>query len=370
MSGRFLRLFGLLLLLVAATQRPAERVVAVGDVHGDLDRFTAILQKAGLIDTSRQWIGGKATLVQLGDLVDRGPKSRAVLDLAMALEKDAPKRGGTVLLNLGNHEVMNMMGDLNYVGAQDYASFVDSRSEQRRRTAFQDYSRLEARKGRRANEDSWMNSHPLGFVEHREAFGPAGKYGKWLRGLQVATRVDDSIFVHGGINPALGFRSVDQINSRVKAELQTFDRIIRYMVDKEIALPFFTLEEFAQAADEEVQKVRDVTPEIRGHIQILKEFFEVPNWLSVHAEGPLWFRSYSNWSDSEGESRSQQVIQSFGVKRIVVAHTPQPGGEIRQRFGGKVFLIDTGMVAGRASALEISGERIRALYLNLQTDLH
>src|SRR6185503_1544632 len=185
---------------------------AVGDVHGDLDRFTGILRTAGLIDSTWQWTGGNATLVQLGDLVDRGPKSRAVLDFAMALEKDAPKRGGTVLFNLGNHEVMNMMGDLAYVVAQDYASFADNRSEQRRKAAFQDYSRLEARKGRKASEDSWMESHPPGFVEQREAFSPAGKYGKWLRGLPVATKVNDSIFMHGGINPALGFRNVDQIN--------------------------------------------------------------------------------------------------------------------------------------------------------------
>src|SRR6185503_9643131 len=119
MPSRLVRLAALLL-FVAAIQRPVERVVAVGDVHGDLDRFTAILQKAGLIDNARQWTGGKATLVQLGDLIDRGPKSRAVLDFVMTLEKDAPKRGGTVLLNLGNHEVMNMMGDLVYVVPEDY----------------------------------------------------------------------------------------------------------------------------------------------------------------------------------------------------------------------------------------------------------
>jgi hypothetical protein len=363
------RLAGVFLLFAAAMQRPAGRVVAVGDVHGDLDRFTAILQKARLVDATGQWIGGNATLVQLGDLVDRGPKSRAVLDFVMTLEKDAPKRGGAVLLNLGNHEFMNMTGDLQYVVPQDYASFVDGRSEPRRRAAFQDYSRIEARKGRKASEDEWMKSHPPGFVEHREAFSPAGKYGKWLRGLPVATRVDDSVFLHGGINPALGFTNVDQINSKVKAELQAFDRIVRYMVDKELALPFFTLEEFVRAADEEIQKIQAATEESRAHIQVLAGFLQVANWVSLHTEGPLWFRGYSNWSDLEGEPKVQQVIASFGVKRIVVAHTPQPGGEIRARFGGKIYLIDTAMILGRPSALEISDGRIRALYLDRQTDL-
>jgi 3',5'-cyclic AMP phosphodiesterase CpdA len=370
MASRFLRLASLFLLFVAAIQRPAERVVAVGDVHGDLDRFSAILQKAGLIDASRQWVGGNATLVQTGDLVDRGPKSRAVLELLMTLEKDAPKRGGTVLANLGNHEVMNIMGDLQYVVAADYESFADSRSEQRRRTAFQSFSRLESRKGRAADEESWMKSHPLGFVEHREAFGPAGRYGKWLRGLPVVTRVDDSIFLHGGINPAIGLRSIDQINSAVKAEIQAFDKVTRYMVDRELALPFFTLEEFVRAADEEVEKNKASRQPDLTHIQVLEGLLQAANWLSLHSEGPLWFRGYNSWTEEEGEPRLQQLTQTFGIKRIVVAHTPQANGVIRQRFGGKVFLIDTGMVAGRPSALEISGGRIRALYMDRQTDFN
>jgi hypothetical protein len=370
MPSRFLSLAGIFLLFAAAIQRPDGRIIAVGDVHGDLDRFTAILQRAGLVDASRQWIGGNATLVQLGDLVDRGPKSRAVLDLVMSLEKEAPKRGGAVLLNLGNHEVMNIMGDMGYVVAADYASFADNRSEQRRKAAFGAYSRLESRKGRTANEDSWMKSHPPGFVEHREAYGPAGKYGKWLRGLPAATRVGDSIFLHGGINPALGLANVDQINSKVKAELQAFDKIVRYMIDKQLALPFFTLEELAQAAGEEIGKTRAVTEQDRAHLQILAELLQAVNWLSVHSEGPLWFRGYNNWSDEDGEQKAQQVIQSLAVKRIVVAHTPQPGGRIRSRFGGKLFLIDTGMIGGRPSALELSGERLRALYPDNEADLN
>jgi hypothetical protein len=323
-----------------------------------------------LIDQAGQWTGGTATLVQLGDLVDRGPKSRAVLDFVMMLEREAPKRGGTVRANAGNHEFMVMLGDLNYVVAADYAAFADSRSEQRRRTAFQNHYRLEARKGRTVSEDSWMESHPLGFVEHREAFGPAGKYGKWLRGLPVITKVDDSIFVHGGINPALGLKSVDQINAAAKREIQAFDSVTRYMIEKELALPFYTLEEFAQAADEEVQKTKVTTEQARTHIQILRKLLEAGNWLTVHSEGPLWFRGYNGWSEAEGESRMQELVQTFGVKRIVVAHTPQVTGQIRQRFGGKVFLIDTGMLAGRPSALEISGDRIRSLYMDRQTDLN
>ena len=117
----------------------AETVVAIGDVHGDFDDFVSILQRTGLIDAQHHWTGNKATLVQVGDLLDRGPKPREVMDLVMALEKEAPKAGGRVVSLLGNHEMMNIMGDLRYVTTENYASFADSNSEERRKSAYQQY---------------------------------------------------------------------------------------------------------------------------------------------------------------------------------------------------------------------------------------
>ena len=122
-------------------------MVAIGDVHGDFDDFVAILQRMRLIDKQNHWAGGKATFVQMGDLLDRGPKPREVMDLMMALEKEAPKAGGRVVPLLGNHEMMNLMGDLRYVTAENYASFADSNSEQRQKAAYQQYVK-------------WRNSHP------------------------------------------------------------------------------------------------------------------------------------------------------------------------------------------------------------------
>ena len=110
---------------------PSESLVAIGDVHGDFDDFVAILQHIGLIDKQNHWTGGKTTFVQLGDLLDRGPKPREVMDLMMALEKEAGPAGGRVVSLLGNHEMMNIMGDLRYVTPVNYASFADSDSEKR-----------------------------------------------------------------------------------------------------------------------------------------------------------------------------------------------------------------------------------------------
>ena len=85
----------------------SESLVAIGDVHGDFDDFVSILQRIGLIDKQNHWTGGKTTFVQTGDLLDRGPKPREVMDLMMALEKEAGQAGGRVVSLLGNHEMMN-----------------------------------------------------------------------------------------------------------------------------------------------------------------------------------------------------------------------------------------------------------------------
>ena len=139
-SPRRFSIFTLLFLLLVgpawagrakAKAESSDAVVAIGDVHGDFDDFAAILQRSGLIDKQNHWAGGKATFVQLGDLIDRGPKPREVMDLMMALEKAAPNAGGRVVSLLGNHEVMNIMGDLRYVTTENYASFADGQSEER-----------------------------------------------------------------------------------------------------------------------------------------------------------------------------------------------------------------------------------------------
>src|SRR5262245_28403086 len=103
MLKRLVRLAVLFLILAAGIQRPAaERMLAVSDEHGNLDGFVALLQKSGFINQGLHWTAGRSTLVQVGDMVDRGPKSRATLDFLMALQNEASKQGGSVRITLGN----------------------------------------------------------------------------------------------------------------------------------------------------------------------------------------------------------------------------------------------------------------------------
>ena len=50
-------------------------LMAIGDIHGDFDDFTLLLKRLGLVDGALHWSGGKTTLVQTGDLLDRGPRA-------------------------------------------------------------------------------------------------------------------------------------------------------------------------------------------------------------------------------------------------------------------------------------------------------
>src|SRR5688572_6124464 len=84
------------------------RIVAIGDLEGDYEKFVDMLRTAELIDARNNWRGGRAHLVQLGDIPDRGPNSRQIMDLLMRLEPQARRAGGHVHALIGNHEAMNI----------------------------------------------------------------------------------------------------------------------------------------------------------------------------------------------------------------------------------------------------------------------
>ena len=346
-----------------------ESVVAIADVHNDFDDFVAILRRTGLTDKQNHWTAGKTTFVQTGDLLDRGPKPREVMDLMMALEKEAAQAGGRVVGLLGNHEVMNIMGDLRYVTPVNYASFADGNSEKRQKAAYEEYVKwrgshasllAELPQPMELTEAEWMARHLAGFIEQREAFGPKGEYGAWLRGHDAVAEIDGVIFLHGGIHD----------------EVKEFDASKQYLQNEKLILPFFTMQEVNNVLQAEVitELKSRVPPTNERHAKIL-EFLKHQDWLSLRVDGPLWFRGYDLWSDEEGTPQVSKVLEAYKATHVVVGHTVQKGGRIRPRFGNKVFLIDTGMLSsyypgGRPSALEICGDaKFIAVYLDQQVVL-
>jgi hypothetical protein len=365
-----------------------DHVVAIGDIHGDFDAFLGLLTHVGLIDAERRWTGRDITLVQTGDYMDRGPKVRPLLDYLMTLEAQAAAGGGRAIVLMGNHEAANAIGVLRDVPASAFAAFADAESEGRRESAYAAHAKLaESRRATLARadtaipipkvymapeRDAWMAAHPPGLVEYLEAFGPLGTYGKWIRTRMVLVRINDTVFLHGGINPEVAPKKLESLNEQAQKEIARWDRMRKQMIDQQIALPSFTFEELLEAGGSELTRVG---LEARRRLDMngqadpaaaalaiashpLAALQEVGKWAILDPNGPLWFRGYATWRSEEGGPQLDQLQRRFGPVRFVVGHTMTSGFRAMARFSSRVFLIDTGMLSsyyqgGRASALDI-----------------
>ncbi len=355
-----------------------QRVVAVGDVHGSFDGLTTILREADLIDQDNRWIGGTATLVQIGDLLDRGVLLQEVMDLLITLQDEADHVGGQVIVVLGNHETMNLLGITRDVNRDAFEAFADDRSEQRRKDGWSAYKSFWKKRMpeighepafSKESKDQWMVMHPPGFFEYVDAIGPDGRYGSWLRARPAAAIVGDTLFIHGGYGPFLEGKSVEEINSQVANELATFDRTRSWMVAEGLALPWYSIQELTREAQRELSWIAGQNPTAvsAGRLQRAKKLeLQWNSWYLNHPEGPFWYREAAKWTDDEHGALVEALLNGLGVVRQVVGHTPQRTARIQARVGGRVFLIDTGMLStvygGRPSALEIVGDTITAIY--------
>jgi len=364
-------------LAVVGTAAAPPRVVAVGDVHGALTEFVTVLQRTGLVDGKRRWTGGTATLVQIGDIVDRGARVRETLDFAMDLEKQAGKTGGAFVPLLGNHEAMNAMGDLRYVTPQIYRTFATDRSEEIRAKAFQEYIEfLSAHVGHvhsllvpadEATRKKWMDEHPLGFFEYRDAVGPNGKYGRWIRRRPAIVQIGDGLFLHGGLNPALPFESVAALDAQVRSELEGFDQLWQALSRAKVVWRYMTLREAIAQLEEEQKamqaQAKPADPVIAGHIQKLLGYRQ---WMVSSADGPLWYRGLTKEAEATLATGLEALMVRFGARYMVVGHTVMAKATVTAWLANRVFAIDTGMLPeeykGRASALEIKDGRFTVYY--------
>ncbi len=355
-SRRFLLVSALLggFTLVGTAAAPL-RVVAVGDVHGALTEFVTVLQRTGFIDAKRRWTGRTATLVQIGDIMDRGARVRETLDFAMDLEKQAGRAGGAFVPLLGNHEAMNVMGDLRYVTPEIYRTFATDRSEEVRAKAFRDYVEfLSAHVGHvhsllipadEAARKKWMDTHPLGFFEYRDAVGSNGKYGRWIRRRPAIVQIGDGLFVHGGLNPALPFESVAALDAQVRAELGRFDDTWQALSRAKVVWPYMTLRDAIAHLEEEQKSMqaqaKPADPVIAGHMQRLLGYRQ---WMASSSDGPLWYRGLTKDAEPTMTAGLEALLARFGARYMVVGHTVMAKATVTAWLANRVFAIDTGML--------------------------
>jgi hypothetical protein len=279
-----------------------ERIVAVGDLHGDYEQYIKVLQDAGLVNSRGRWSGDDAHLVQTGDIPDRGPASRAIIDHLAGLKKQAKRKGGRVHTLVGNHEAMNSWGDLRYVHEGEYEAFVGSSSKELRERLWEyNLQRIRELKPEQflvmdleQYRQDWEKAYPLGWLEHRRAWMPEGEYGQWVMGNQVAIKVNDTIFLHGGLSAKYCRFSLNELTAQVHTALI------------------------------------DVNPQALG---ILED-----------EDGPLWYRGLAMDDESELGPLVEVMLEKYSAARIVVGHTPT-GGVVWPRFEGRVVVNDTGIAS-------------------------
>lgn len=378
MKALYLRrgIFVLAFLAIAASAAVPPKIVAIGDVHGAYPEFVSILQRTGLVDQSLNWAGGQTTFVQLGDILDRGAESRKALDLMMKLEGQAEPQHGKVIPLLGNHEVMDMMGDLRYVSPGEYQAFATDQSDKVRQQRFEEYKKFAAEhslpgvSAANVDHDKWMAEHPPGYFELRDAYGPKGQYGRWFRGHDAVVEVGDAIFLHGGLDPEFHYKSIEEINKRVHEELSTFDSLWKSLSEAKVIWPYMTLEEA-------VHQIQDTYRAAQSNSGITSPFAQnsivnflrnLQHWSIISPQGPLWYRGLAEDPEGPLQPKLLSMLSQLKADYIVMGHTVVSRQGVTVRFDHHVFLIDTGMNAaffqGRPSALEFENGGIKAEYSN------
>lgn len=315
------------------------RIVAVGDIHGDLAAFEEVLVLSGLYDRSAgEWCGGSSVLVQVGDVLDRGPQELECLRLLRTLKRQSVLQGGAVISLLGNHEVMNAAG-LTYMASAASAS------------AFADRSR---------------------------AFLPGGDLASELASWPVACVVGDTAFCHGALTLAQVSDGLDVGNAEAAD----------WLLGRSGTLPPPMLFPRSRTSTPSPLWSRQVRPRpcttpllhrcaaapLRCSTAVPPPRRRAAAGLESSCDGgpqrpwpSLARRQLSDPSDAEPTGTAcaelRECLRMLGAKRLVVGHTVQSA--INCACGGAVYRIDVGLSSAMGGAppqvLEIDDGRVRVL---------
>jgi len=177
-----------------------ERIIAIGDLHGDLSATRAALRLAGAIDSLDAWVGGDMVVVQTGDILDRGDEEEAIFILLAKLREQAEAAGGAIHVLNGNHELMNAYLDYRYVTD---GGWVD----------FEDVTEVVA-------VDSFLASLEPHQRARAQAFRPGGEFARLLAEQNTFLIVGQTLFTHGGVLPEHVDFGLEWMNGQVRSWLR------------------------------------------------------------------------------------------------------------------------------------------------------
>ena len=334
-----------------------DRIVAMADIHGAYDAMTTTLQKANVLDADLNWSGGKTHLVIVGDILDRGPGSRAAMELLMRLEPEAEAAGGRVHVVFGNHESMPMTGDLRYVSAAEYAAFAADEDPAERLRWLKLFAQ---RSGSSIDAaiSQFDKKFPPGYFAMRRAFRADGRYGQWLLQKNIIVVINGTAFVHGGLSAAVTKLGLQGVNGKLKDDLAEYVRILGLLTDAEILLPTDSHYDYRSILSNYLPGLNDDAETLHAVKAALR--LEESELLST--EGPLWYRGNVVCPGIVESYRLDDALAAIGANRVVVGHTPTPNRKVLQRFDGRLIEIDTGMLNfyynGSGNALVLEGDSI------------
>ena len=239
-----------------------DRIVAIGDLHGDLQAAQRALRLAGAAGDDDRWVGGELVLVQTGDILGRGDSEREILDLFLRLKLEAQEAGGAVHMLNGNHEMMNVLHDFRYVTSGAMTAFDDVPGV---RQAFDEA---------RAGGDSLILSLPEERQVRAAAFKPGGPVARTLADHPVAIRIGTAVFTHAGIRPRYATLGLDELNRQCR----------EWLLGK--AKP--------------------------------------PEWIGA-SKGPMWSRDFSDEVDDDDCGMIARTLEILGARHKVIGHTVHDG---------------------------------------------
>lgn len=254
----------------------SKKMLVISDLEGNFGAMRKLLTANKVIDQDFNWTFGEGHLVLAGDFVDRGTQQTEVLWLIYSLEQKAKEAGGYVHYILGNHEIMNLSGDLRYLHPKyQMAATLMSRN----------------------------------FVE---LYGEWSEIGRWLRTKNVAEKIGDMIFVHGGISPSV---------YRIPFDVPTINKLCR---------PFYA----------------DST-------------YDYPNLetsILYSDSGPFWYRGFYKGNPETVEPQVDSSLSRFSSRHIVTGHTVV-ADTVSMFFKGKLFNTDTHHAKGLSEGLLLEEEK-------------
>lgn len=352
------------------------RIVVVGDLHGDLEAYRDILAAAGLATRQGRWTGGKATFVQLGDIADRGPESLRIIRDLRQLAKQAERAGGRVIVLIGNHEAMNVVGDLRYVHPGEFRAFADRDSPARRERVYEANRKaieafyaaatppLDAAQAR----VKWMTDTPIGKIEHRMAWSPTGEIGAWVAQLPTVVLLDGTLFVHGGLSAEFTRYKLEELNHMVSGAILQGAEASSPLLEDPLG-PLWYRGNILR--DEEAGKGLGL--KVGEGVPLDIGACEEPCVLSGDAGGtgrtpegnpcvPGNQTAVCPADRLSMEKELELVLRTYGARRLVVGHTPSVKG-IVSLAEGRLIMADTGISAaykGPKTYLELRGDEATA----------